>query len=46
MSREQNEDEVRDGYIQKMGKDLGELFHAGWPRLPSAATGVAKPEEV
>lgn len=28
MSREQNEDEVRDGYIDKMGTELGELFHA------------------
>ena len=28
MSHEQNEDEVRDGYIHKMGTDLGELFHA------------------
>lgn len=28
MSRERNEDEVRDRYIQQMGTDLGELFHA------------------
>ena len=28
MSREQDEDEVRTGYVSKMGTELGELFHA------------------